>query len=555
MLEAFQPITFDTMRIAPWARRGRSLVGRRYIGRFVTLAGTLVLTACDDAETAKSASRSPETGGDESGGTADASVSGPASIAAGDYCQRLCSRAKACDESFDRQTCVRECESESGVISNLNPELVDGLYECVEQTSCSTIASERFIGVCLADAANGIRPSAAGQAFCEELRTASDECSFTDFDERSCWQVSSGFADNALEGAAVCAKKRCELIVDCLDATLKLPSELDGSPLGFEEARFSSGNLALPASASFLPETASIFSPTPTSEPEGPSSNAPGPNSQQLPNSTADEDPPPPSPTETVVPVLPPPIDSAPTGIDITDPDVRAAYCADEDGCTNCWVDACCTETLTCLTNESCVGWITCITDCPSDDRACEDGCRDSYSEGENAAFEYIDCYAAATTSTCAQECASPDSGTTDLGTTDSGAAQTPETASTVGVESGSHPSADQTTAPTPSTAGPADSSASDSSGDTGVDAGAATCNECLNAECDVQITTCFDDYVCYYLYFSYAYCLDTSTTSGEFAACFGPDYDYYAQYEPESVDRFDVLNECIEAAPCPICD
>src|SRR5690606_12146477 len=110
-----------------------------------------------------------------------------------EYCDRLCGRAKTCDESFDHQTCARECNSESGVITNLNPSLLDGLYECVAHTSCSTIAVQRFAAPCLADAATGLTPSGTGRAFCAELAQAADECSFTDYDERACWQISSAF--------------------------------------------------------------------------------------------------------------------------------------------------------------------------------------------------------------------------------------------------------------------------------------------------------------------------------------------------------------------------
>jgi hypothetical protein len=469
-------------------------------------------------------------------------VKGVTVVAADDYCAHLCGRAKACNASFDRQTCLRECKSESGVITNLNPQLLDGLYECVENTSCSTIAAERFVATCLADSGSSIEPSSTGKFFCQELETAADECSFTDYDQRACWQVTNAYADAVLESAAICAKKKCQLIVDCLDATMKVPSELDGSPIGFENAEFSSGNAALPASASLFPETASASvsphtpsdttavpttEPTPTTE-EGPASSRPAATTERF----------------------APPLTSAPPGLDVSDPDVRAAYCSNVDPCTDCSLGACCVETLACITMQSCVDWISCFTDCAVDDRACEDECRITYATGEDAAFEYIACFTSAPEGVCANACSAPDAGPTD-------GPETVEQISGATTERDpTHPDSNATS--TAATRSSADNfteltAVSDTTATT--DGGLATCGECLDAACDSEVTACLDDDACYYVYANYAYCFDTTTTASEFAACFDPYYEYYLAYEPDSIALFDAMDDCINSAVCPACD
>lgn len=206
------------------------------------------------------------------------------------YCRTLCDRGKSCDEAYDRQTCLRQCQSESGVITNLSSDLTEGWTECVDNTSCSTIGTERFVAECLADAANHVEPSDRGSQFCAELRRAADECSFTDYDERACWRAVTAYSEVALESGIVCAKKRCELIVDCLEATLKLPSEPDGSPIGFDDQGLSSGRDAVPAEQSLLPETSLALPPSPIVAPGVATSVATGPSTETPATEAASED-------------------------------------------------------------------------------------------------------------------------------------------------------------------------------------------------------------------------------------------------------------------------
>lgn len=236
------------------------------LSRSATNSGLWLLVACsllsgcgNDAPTeagaaATESSEEPASNSEHEGGTTTTTGVEPE-----EYCDQLCSRVKTCDEDYDRQTCVRECSSQSGVIGNLNPLLLDGLYTCVEKTSCSTIGAEHFVAECLADAASEVEPSSAGKAFCGELKTAADDCSFTDFDERACWNATTAYSSGVLDDGAVCALKKCTLIIDCLDATLKLPTELDGSPIGFDAEGLSSDTEAVPAVFALFPETANEF--------------------------------------------------------------------------------------------------------------------------------------------------------------------------------------------------------------------------------------------------------------------------------------------------------
>jgi hypothetical protein len=379
-------------------------------------------------------------------------------------------------------------------------------------------------------------------SFCQELERAADECSFTDYDERACWQVSSAFSEPVLESATICAKKKCNLIIDCLDATMKVPSELDGAPLGFDNGEFSSGNAAHPASVSLFPDTTNV---TVSPSASGTAASSPLFSDQAQTSESVSAAS---LPAENTAPIAPPPIPSAPPGIDIDDPAVRAQYCADAEACSDCRLGACCSETLICLTTESCVEWITCITDCPLEDNTCEDACRTTYAAGEKAAFDYIDCFTEATNATCASACEASDAGTT----------QALESTAAISVESPTTQSSAQSVA-TSDVAGPPTtdelSSRETSVESRELDASTPTCSECLNAECDPEVTACFADDPCYFVYSSYVYCLDTTTTDGEFSACFGPYYEYYLAYEPNSVALFEAMTDCINTADCAVCN
>lgn len=244
-----------------WARRGT----------WAAAFGLALGVACAEADSTSEPEREVPT--EKEAEDPDAGTGATSSnVDVDTYCATLCDRGKTCDEAYDRQTCLRQCQSESGVVTNLGPALIEGWTACVNNTSCSTIATEQFVAECLADAANSVEPSDRGSQFCDELRRAADECSFTDYDERACWRAVTAYSDVALESGVVCAKKRCELIVDCLEATLKLPSEPDGSPIGFDDQGLSSSAEALPAVQSLLPETAAPDRPsqstssTPSSE-------------------------------------------------------------------------------------------------------------------------------------------------------------------------------------------------------------------------------------------------------------------------------------------------
>lgn len=492
----------------------------------------ILATACAD-DTAPEAPSKATTGEvDAPKDGPDASVTEPAVVDVDDYCGSLCDRVKECDASFDRQTCVRECKSESGVITNLNPELVAGLYECVEATSCSAISTERFVATCLADAAESSEPDQATRDFCTELANASDECSFTDYDQRACWRVGSVFDDEVLESALICVKKECDLIVDCLDATMKVPSELDGTPIGFEEEVFSSGNAAGPASAAFLPDTAY----------QQPASNASTQPAGSSPAPTPETDTP--TTTNTLVPIVPPPGTSTPDDIDVSDPETRELYCNDEEVCTDCVAGSCCDEILTCLTTEGCVEWIGCVSDCAIDDLTCEDDCRDTYAAGEDAAYAYIECFIDASDGACSDLC-SVDPDPTGTGTSTESSVTHPP------VEDSSND--DPTDEPT--TSGVTPEQSTETCGADCVDSGVQSCGDCLNAQCDAEVSACFDDDPCYYVYVFYAYCVDASANSEEFSDCFAPYYDYYATYEPDSVAMFETMNDCIVTADCPVCD
>lgn len=516
------------MLLAPRTlHRGSPVVSRSPI-RAAVLVCALSSGACDDDSAPTLVEAAPSSATVQH--PDDAAAPTPAVVEANDYCDHVCGRAKDCDESFDRQTCMRECKSESGVISNLNPDLIAGLYECIDNTSCSTIGAERFVATCLADAAASIEPTSAGKAFCKELEKGADECSFTDYEERACWQVSIAFADAVLDSASICARKECDLIIECLDATMKVPSEPDGSPVGFDSGELSSGNAAYPASVSLFPKTTASLSPavsTGSSLSSGPVPSATPSNASSLPADVTNQ-------------ISAPPLPSAPAGLDIEDPDVQAQYCADAEPCTDCRLSACCIETLTCLTNDSCIEWITCITDCAPEDGACEDSCRSTYASGEDAAFAYIGCFTGATDGVCASICQALDAGPADAATpqqgdTNVGSETSLDTAST-GVDAvSSHPAE-------------TDSNAVG-------DGGSPTCADCLNVACDPEIKVCFADDPCFYLYVQYAYCADEGNSSGEFATCFGPYYDSYAEYEPDSVSLFESMLGCFDTADCPICD
>lgn len=545
----------NDFRFGAAARRGaRTGLGRCALSGLLVMLG--VAACSDDGNETPTEPTATETKTDDKpADTKDASVTTPTKVEADDYCKHLCDRGKACDEAYDRQTCVRECESESGVIGNLNPALLEGLYECVDKTSCSTIEAERFVAECLADAADEVDPNTAGKALCTELETAADECSFTDFDERACWQVSSAYSDEVLESAAICARKKCELIVDCLDATLKVPSELDETPIGFDDGELSSESSARPATESFLPETSTVVvSPDtgPTTKPRDttPDETVP-PDTDQVrtePSETTDA----PLTTPTL-PTLPINTEPTPPGIDITDPDVQAEYCADENDCDDCRFKACCLETLTCLTNSDCIGWIDCVSGCPADAYACTDACRQTFAAGEIAAIDYVNCFSTAGDEVCAPQCSES---STD---TSGGSSSVPPATSS------SYTTTSETEGPTFGTGSqPSDSTSSEAvSSDptstaippesTDADAGADACSECLATLCDAELDSCMADDICYYLYAAYVYCWD-GATSEQFVECFNPRYSYWAQYEPESVSLFDDMIYCVGYAECAEC-
>lgn len=532
------------------AAPGACTVGRNSLAFGGLLLAGLMTPACTgDSSPPVPESVVTETTADEEEptGTRDASVRTPTEVEADDYCKHLCDRGKACNEDYDRQTCVRECTSESGVIGNLNPSLLAGLYECVDKTSCSTIEAERFIAACLADAASDVAPNSAGKALCKELETAADECSFTDFDERACWQVSSAYSDEVLESATICARKKCELIVDCLDATLKVPSELDGSPIGFDTGQLSSGTEARAATESFLPETsnASVSPETdPTTAPHDPtpSETVPletDPARSNVTNATSE------TLATTTVPTLPPHTDTTPPGIDITDPDVQAEYCVDGDACSDCRFKACCLETLTCLTNDDCMGWVDCVYDCPTDAYACVEACRQTFAAGEVGALDYVNCMADAGDDVCAAQC-TPDS-------TDTAGPATSDTASgrTSAAPDGST-SETPTLGPNPESSDAASDATepATSPGTTEADAGADACGECLATLCDSEVDGCLADDGCYNLYIAYVYCWEDAT-SEEFVDCFTP---YYSDAEPASASLFDDMTYCVGYAECADC-
>lgn len=488
--------------------------------------------------------------------TKDASVMTPTEVEADDYCKHLCDRGKACDESYDRQTCVRECESESGVIGNLNPALLEGLYECVDKTSCTTIEAERFVAACLADSAGDVDPNAAGKALCKELETAADECSFTDFDERACWQVSTAYSDEVLESATICARKKCALIVDCLDATLKVPSELDGTPIGFDDGEISSGTGARAATESFLPESSVIVVSPGTDPATKPLDTTPdetdavrtesSQSESTQAESTQGTDAPVTTPT---LPTLPTSTDTAPPGIDITDPEVQAEYCVDGDVCTDCRFKACCLEALTCFTNNDCVDWIDCFTSCPAEDDDCIDSCRQTHAAGDIAAVDYVNCFNQVDDEVCASQCSTDSTDTSGLSTgdftstpattNDPGSTTSETENSTVGPDPESN---DTTSSDATSTVPPPDP--------TGADAGTDACGECLATLCDAEVGSCLADYGCYYLYVDYVDCWD-GATSEEFLECFTP---LYSETEPYSVSLFDDMTYCVGYAECPDC-
>lgn len=188
-----------------------------------------------------------------------------AQLVAREYCSRVCTRAKTCDDDFDRQTCERQCQAESGIVVNLNPALAPAFYECVDDTSCSSVGNRRFVAGCLANAAEDVDLPKQGEKLCKALEDAADECSFTDYSERACRTAIAAYADGALADAAVCAQKKCELIFPCLTATLTLPSELNGTPIGFTEGGLSSSGNARTVVEALFPRSADQ-APTPTPE-------------------------------------------------------------------------------------------------------------------------------------------------------------------------------------------------------------------------------------------------------------------------------------------------
>lgn len=432
------------------------------------------------------------------------------------------------------------------MIGNLNPNLVVGLYECVDSTSCSTIGAERFVATCLADAAKDVEPSPAVRDFCKELETAADDCSYTDYDKQACWKVSAVYSDAVLASAVVCAKKECGLIIECVDATLKLPTEPDGSPIGFDGVELSSGAAALPATAAIFPKTATTR-PVP---PDQPSTN------ETL--STSDDRTTEPQ-VSTSEPLVPTSAPSTQPKIDITDPDVQKEYCVADDRCTDCSFSACCIELLTCLTNDACVDWIGCVADCPNDDTRCERDCRSAHASGEDAALDYLSCFDAAAQGACAPACAAPNPDDTSSGATNSAATSAPDpeiptegelnTSATDATAADTTP-LDTTTDVTTATPPDSTSSSDDTSNPTG-----PTCTDCLLDSCGEYFEACFSDAACIELYYLYVDCLGMYTLAVEVNACITPYLDLYETYFPLGTLRFYAMDECLATADCPVCD
>lgn len=267
-------------------------------------------------------------------------------LVAREYCARVCDRAKTCDEDFDRQTCERQCQGQSGVLVNLNPALAEGFYECVDDTACSTVGNGRFFASCLASTAKDVGIPKEGEKLCAALENAADECSFTDYSERACRTAISTYSDGALADAIVCAQKKCDLIFPCLGATLTLPSELNGAPIGFTNQGLSSSGNARTAVQTMFPRSASE---APITAPDATTSAPLDPTSGPL-----DED----ETSESVDPVDP------------VDP---------VDTCDECFNNQCGTEMDACLATDACLELYGVLLDCLSEEQGVTSAATDCF--------------------------------------------------------------------------------------------------------------------------------------------------------------------------------
>ncbi len=213
------------------------------------------LGACsDDGGGGGSSSNRPDGGGSILGGGNNNNNS--KAIDAEDYCTRVCKVADDCDDDFDKQTCSHRCDNQASSIAKLNPKVQTELYECFDDSACKVVNASDFIAECLNEAVDELTVSKAGKDFCAELEDAANACDFDDYNEDICLQSTTAFADDVLADAKVCAGKKCELVVECLEATFTLPGELDGAPVGLDsKGKVASGSDAVSAVAALLPET------------------------------------------------------------------------------------------------------------------------------------------------------------------------------------------------------------------------------------------------------------------------------------------------------------
>jgi hypothetical protein len=271
-------------------------------------------------------------------------------LAPREYCSRVCDRAKTCDEAFDRQTCERQCQRESGVLVNLNPALAPGFYECVEDTSCSSVGNHHFLADCLASAAQDVDLPKEGENLCKALEKAADECGFTDYNQQACRTAVSAYAEGALVDAAVCAQKKCDLVFPCLDATLGLPSELNDAPIGFTERGLSSAPGSRPAVELLFPRSAGAAREANPGATPTPSATTPKPSEDQTSESN-----------------------------DTSDSTVTT------DDCDDCLENQCGSEVDACVATDACVELYGVFVDCLNDQRVTEDA--------TTCFFDYVEAY------------------------------------------------------------------------------------------------------------------------------------------------------------------